>query len=197
MPVFLKYCNIRIGKMLKIVQKDNPVLRKVATEVNLSSITTSTVQKIISNMKKAVLVEDDGVAIAAPQIGESRRIFVVSRRAFAIENNDKQINTYNDLVCINPKIIKKSKRIVTLPEGCLSVRWIYGQTRRPEKVIIEAYNEKGEKFIRGAGGLLAQIFQHEIEHLDGILFIDHAKDLQEIRPEKAVTSKASAVNRRD
>ena len=71
-----------------------------------------------------------------------------------------------------------------LVEGCLSVRWLYGSTHRSRKATITAYDEKGKKFQRGAAGLLAQIFQHETDHLKGVLFIDHAKDIKEELPQK-------------
>ena len=87
-----------------------------------------------------------------------------------------------DLVFINPKILKLSKEREWLPEGCLSVRWLYGKTYRSKKVILTAYDEKGKKLKRGASGLLAQIFQHETDHLNGILFVDHAKDIREELP---------------
>ena len=89
-----------------------------------------------------------------------------------------------DLIFINPKISKLSREKDWVPEGCLSVRWLYGQTFRSKKALITAYDEKGKKFTRGASGLLAQIFQHETDHLNGILFIDHAKDIKEELPKQ-------------
>jgi peptide deformylase len=89
------------------------------------------------------------------------------------------------LVCINPKIIKFSKTKKWLDgEGCLSVRWYYGKVLRSTNVTLEYYDEKGQKQIRGAGGLLAHIFQHECDHLMGELFIDKAKDIEYIEPEE-------------
>jgi peptide deformylase len=70
-----------------------------------------------------------------------------------------------------------------MEEGCLSVRWVYGKTKRADKAMVEAYNERGHKFVRQGSGLLAQIYQHEIDHLNGILFIDKASHLVEIKPE--------------
>ena len=93
-------------------------------------------------------------------------------------------DTKNDLVFINPKIVKTSKNKQELEEGCLSVRYVYGKVIRPEKASIEAYDENGKKFSRGFSGLFAQIVQHETDHLNGILFIDKAKDLQEISHEE-------------
>ena len=96
--------------------------------------------------------------------------------------NNKEI-VPKDLVFINPKISKLSREKEWLPEGCLSVRWLYGKTLRSKKAMITAYDENGKKFTRGASGLLAQIFQHETDHLNGILFIDHAKEIKEEKPE--------------
>lgn len=169
-----------------IVQKGDDILRSTAKTVPIKDITSKKIQDIIKDMGDALAPHDDGVALAAPQIGVSLRIFVVSGHVFdpeALLNNDKK-NKAEDLVFINPKIIKQSKKKEELPEGCLSVRWTYGDVRRSTKTTIEAYNEKGKKITRGASGLLSQIFQHEVDHLNGVLFVDKAKDLQEIPPEK-------------
>ncbi len=176
--------------MINIVQKEDKVLRKIAKDIKVLEISTPKIKKIISNMKKALDAEHDGVAIAAPQIGESVRIFVVSGKIFDEDftedsNHKKHVKKNDDLVFINPKIIKMSKEKNFLPEGCLSVRWLYGNVNRAMKATVEARDEHGKKFVRGGSGLLAQIFQHEIDHLDGILFIDKAKDIEEIKPEHA------------
>ena len=141
-------------------------------------------------MKKALGEQDDGVAIAAPQIGVSLSIFVMSGKAVLYENAKKYGNDNvekvipPDIVFINPEIIKISKKRVSLPEGCLSVRWLYGKTKRAEKARVQAFNEEGKLFEYGGSGLIAQIFQHETDHLKGILFIDHATDIQDMPPEK-------------
>ena len=176
--------------MVKIVQKDDPVLRDIAREVKLEEIKTPKIKKILKDMQTALHRESDGVALAAPQIGIPMRIFIISGKIFhpdfaKSENPDEPVGGWpKDLVFINPKITKTSKEKKKVPEGCLSVRWLYGKTRRYKNATVEAYNENGEKFTRGGGGLLAQIFQHEIDHLDGVLFIDHATDIEEIIPEK-------------
>lgn len=168
-----------------IVQKDNPTLRTVAHAVPLDDIQTSSIQKIISHMKSALRSQEDGVAIAAPQIGVSKRIFVVAGSTISLlkHGDDPAAPTYPDHVFINPRITKLSKEKEDMEEGCLSVRWLYGFVRRSKRATVEAYDEHGKKFTRGASGLLAQIFQHEIDHLDGILFIDKAKKLRESPPE--------------
>ena len=163
--------------MNEIVQAENPVLRGETKEVPLAIIGEPKIKKLIARMKTALDNAPDGIALAAPQIGESWRIFVVSPKAFP---KDKK---YADgLVAINPIIKKLSAKKVKLEEGCLSVRNIFGQIKRADKVTIEAYNERGFKFVKTGSGLLAQIFQHETDHLAGILFTDKATDLYQLEP---------------
>lgn len=174
--------------MTTIVQRENPVLRDVAKTVPVKDISSPAIKKIIERMREALDGQDDGVALAAPQIGESVRIFVVSGKIFdkGFEKKDyvrDLKNTHPDLVFINPELTKLSREKKPMPEGCLSVRWLYGDVRRATRATVTAYDEHGKKFERGAGGLLAQIFQHEIDHLDGILFIDKAVDIHEAKPE--------------
>jgi peptide deformylase len=78
-------------------------------------------------------------------------------------------------VAINPRIIKTSKRTRIVGEGCLSIPELYGEVKRFTNATLRALDEDGSEYERGAGGLLAQIFQHEVDHLDGILFIDRAE----------------------
>lgn len=172
-----------------IVQKDSPVLRQIAHPVKKDEIQSKRIQNILLKMKRALKKEEDGVAIAAPQIGESLRIFIVSGRIISLMNQkdeelDDQTKDAPDLVFINPIIKKLSKSKKKMEEGCLSVRWLYGQVERSDRATVEAYNELGQKFQKGASGLMAQIFQHEADHLDGVLFIDKALNIEEIPPQK-------------
>ena len=178
--------------MVTIVQKNNVALREKSVDVARSEITSPRTKKIIAEMKRALDGEPDGVAIAAPQIGENVRIFVVSEKVFELSDNfaerreeQKQLEQkkYGHLVFINPKLKKLSRQKRWLEEGCLSVRWLYGKVNRSIKGTVRAYDEKGKLFERGASGLLAQAFQHEIDHLEGILFIDKAKEIREMHPE--------------
>ena len=178
--------------MKKIVQKDDKVLHQIIKEIPVKEITTPKIQKVIKEMSTALKSQDDGVALAAPQIGYSLPIFIVSgkifhedflRRGAEIKKSPPE-ELPKDLVFINPKMSKLSREKEWLPEGCLSVRWFYGNTLRSKKATVTAYDENGKKFIRGASGLLAQIFQHETDHLNGILFVDHAKDIKEELPNK-------------
>lgn len=174
--------------MKKIVQKEDSVLHIKSQDIPIGEIKSTKIQKILKEMSSSLKSQDDGVAIAAPQIGYPLSIFVVSGKIFhkdflkeeRVKIPNKEIP--KDLIFINPKISKLSKEKEWLPEGCLSVRWLYGKTFRSKKATITAYDEFGKKFTRGASGLLAQIFQHETDHLKGILFIDHAKDIVEELP---------------
>ena len=182
--------------MKKILQKESSILRKTAEVVPVSKITFPRIKKIIEEMKTALASQDDGVAIAAPQIGYSLRIFIVSKRVEAIikkesstqpernQGNKEKAKATTDIIFINPIIKKLSKEKKVVEEGCLSVRYLYGKVTRSNKATIEAYDENAKKFRRGGSGLMAQIFQHEVDHLNGILFIDKAKYIEEIIPEK-------------
>lgn len=181
--------------MVVIVQKDDPVLRKIAKPIAVKDIVSAETKKVITDMKKALALQKDGVAIAAPQIGKSVRIFIVAGKVF---DRDFESEDYThdpktghpDVVYINPVIVKASKKSEWKEgEGCLSCRWSYGEVKRHLNVTIEAYDEHGNKNTRGAGGLLAHIFQHEIDHLDGILFIDKARNLHELPPEHETRKK--------
>ena len=179
----------------KILQSEEKVLRLTAKEVPVKEIVSPKIKKVLREMSAALRGESDGVAIAAPQIGYSLRIFVVSGKIFNEDfpaNREQRLkseksaneitkaeNKIKDSVFINPKILKLSREKEWVAEGCLSVRPLYGKTHRSKKALIAAYDEKGNKFTRGSSGLLAQIFQHETDHLNGILFIDHAKEVKE------------------
>lgn len=186
--------------MITIVQKEDPVLRGIAQEVGPKEFGTPGLKKILKDMSEAMEKEEDGVAIAAPQIGVPLRIFVVSHRAFEFMDSEgeearndaertqidaevKRIKR-SDMVFINPVITKLSRKKRWMPEGCLSVRWLYGEVARSEKATVRAYDENGKVFTWGGSGLLAQIFQHETDHLNGALFIDTARNVETITAEE-------------
>lgn len=195
------------GVVRPIVSEGHPALRQMSEEVPLSEISGAKIQGLITDMKKSLASQDDGIGLAAPQIGVPLRIFIVSKRIFHTHEDKKtsektaskegstpavtaKAPALDDLVFINPTITKYSKEKKWMEgEGCLSVRWVYGKVQRSTKVTIRAYDEKGRVFERGAGGLLAHIFQHEVDHLNGILFIDKAKDLEEVEPAEVKKSR--------
>ncbi len=168
--------------MISIVQKEDPVLRKVAVAIPVKEIESGKIRKIIEDMKKILATQDDGIAIAGPQIGQSLRIFIVSGTVLKlVDKNYKGDESH--MIFINPEITKLSREKQVVEEGCLSIRWKYGKIKRAKKASIKAYDEYGHPFERGGSGLLAQIFQHETDHLDGLLFIDKAYDIRDMPPE--------------
>lgn len=175
--------------MVNIIQSGDEVLRKESKEVPVGSITKPKIKKIIADMNEALDSQFDGVAIAAPQIGVSLRIFIVSGKVFDedfinAKNIDKNYNLDKkrnpNMVFINPVFKKTSQDKKLMMEGCLSVRPLYGKVRRATRATVQAYDEHGNKFTKDGSGLLAHIFQHEIDHLEGVLFTDKAKDVHEI-----------------
>lgn len=160
--------------MAKLVPQNHPALHQIAEEVTAEEIKNGSVKKLIADMRRALRAYNMegfvGIAIAAPQIGVSKRIFL-------IEDQSKERDSLPNLVAINPKIVKLSRKTEVVGEGCLSVPEEYGAVARSEKATLRALDESGVEYERGASGLLAQIFQHECDHLDGTLFIDRAEKI--------------------
>lgn len=146
----------------KILHYGEPSLREPSKEVHkVSKKITELVQDLLDTM-----YAKNGVGLAAPQIGENVRVFVID-----VSTNKEPLNP---IVFINPKIIKKSGAIKS-NEGCLSFPEAYTDVRRYKNVMVKALNEHGKSFVLEAkdGTLLARAIQHENDHLDGVLFIDH------------------------
>ncbi len=170
----------------------NPILRKKAKAIHIADIKSARIKKLIDEMKKLLAKEGYGVALAAPQVGESIRLFIVSGRALARDsrNAPDEPNAKDDApalpdqVYINPELMKVSRAKNDKHEGCLSLRGFWGIVPRAEKATIKAYDEHGKKITRGASGFLAHVFQHEMDHLEGILYTDKAKEVYEDRREE-------------
>lgn len=151
-----------------VTQVGNPVIRKKSKKVDL--IKSPEIKKIIKDlvdtMRSANLV-----GMAAPQIGINLRIFVTEIRTTTLRKT-KDLDSLR--VFINPKIISKSKKQVSGFEGCGSVAsaGIFSKVSRSSQITVEAFNEKNEKFVVKANGLLARVIQHEYDHLEGIVFLD-------------------------
>ncbi len=168
--------------MAKLVPENHPALHTIAEEVTAEEVADGTAAKIIADMR-AVLQSYNvngltAVAIAAPQIGISKRIFLVSD-----QSDDR--DPLPSFVAINPAIVKTSKRQYAREEGCLSIPDRYGRVKRYTHVTLRALDETGAQYERGASGLLAQIIQHEHDHLDGILFTDRAEEVWPLENQRA------------
>ena len=152
-----------------ITDKDNKFLRSQAEPVEKI---TPEIRELIRKMKK-IMKTNNGVGLAAPQIGVNKQIFVAE---LLYEGEEDGIF----YAAVNPKITNVSKEKEKLEEGCLSLPKLYGEVPRAKKITVEYLNEMGKKKRLKASGLLARIFQHEIDHLNGGLFIDKAKEIKKI-----------------
>jgi peptide deformylase len=174
--------------MAKLVAQNHPALHQIAEEISSEEFSDGTVTKLLKDLRSAIKTYNvDGfaaVAIAAPQIGIAKRMFLVE------DQSDSPEERFPTLIAINPRIVKSSKKLHEVGEGCLSVPDEYGIVKRHKNVTLRALNEKGEEYERGAGGLLAQIIQHECDHLDGTLFIDRAEKTWPVDKKPAGLTKA-------
>jgi peptide deformylase len=153
-------------ELLKIIKNPNPILRKKSSLVRDDEINQEDFKSLIKDMKRT-MIEKDGVGLAAPQIGKNKRIIVV--------------NTKDGVIAmINPRIKNKSFLKEWDEEGCLSVPGIYGKVKRSKKLKCEYTAMDKKRIIISAQGFFARIIQHEIDHLNGILFIDKAKNIRKI-----------------
>ena len=155
-----------------IITLPHPDLRVKSSKV---AVITKEVSQLISDMKSAALDWEDhrdhevGVALAAVQIDSLHRVVI-------IRNDFDDKNNRDFSVFINPTIAKYYGELEDDYEGCLSIKDIYGKVPRHTKVKVDAMDEKGQMFRINAEGFLARVFQHEIDHTNGIVYIDHIKD---------------------
>lgn len=144
---------------MKILTVPNPILRQKSLPV---STFDNQLLDLVSQLKGLLEQQKDppGFGLSAPQIGILKRVFVG-----IIGNNLKAF--------VNPEILELGTTSITMLEGCLSVPEFYGHVIRPADVKVSSFSENGGKFTRWYKGLSARVIQHEIDHLNGILFIDH------------------------
>jgi peptide deformylase len=164
----------------KIIQLGDERLRIVCESIPESLITSKEAKKLMEDLDSALASQKDGVAISAPQIGETKQLFVIGGIVFDKDYQSQKTDTPDPAIknkyYFNPHIIKFSKETVSMEEGCLSIRGVYGKVTRPKKIVLEYWNEQGEKIQEGASGFLARVMQHELDHLHGVLFIDKATE---------------------
>jgi len=159
----------------EVIQIGNPILSGKSKAV--AKINSKEVQQVVKNLADSVRYHDL-VGMAASQIGVKLRIFVTEIRK--TKNRPTEFDKFRAF--INPKIVWFSKKQVTIYEGCGSVAYamFFAPVKRPESIIVEAYDEKGNKFRLETGGLLSRVIQHEYDHLDGIEFTEKITDMKKI-----------------
>ena len=173
--------------ILEVVKFGHPVLRQKGAKVEVFD---SDVRRLIADMLETMYAAK-GVGLAAQQVGQALQITVidvagVADRPSTIEVDGKpaEIADHMPMVLVNPEI-KPTGKDVTGPEGCLSFPEVYAEVMRPEFVEVKALNQKGQPISFRAGGLLSRAVQHEVDHLNAILFIDRMdkKTKEEVRAE--------------
>jgi peptide deformylase len=156
--------------MLEIVKIPIQTLRERSLEVTRNFLMDSDTQKLIDEMVPT-MYDDDGIGLAAPQVGQNIRICVIGKDA-DIELND-------DLILINPIWSPKSRKKNVDVEGCLSVPGIFGKVKRYTNIDVSAWDRHGAELHFEAKNFFARVVQHEVDHLNGVLFIDKARDIYE------------------
>lgn len=159
--------------ILDILEFPDPRLRTVAKPVEQVD---DELRTFIDNMVET-MYEAKGIGLAATQVNVHKRILVID----VSEEQD------TPLVFINPEITPLTEELDTYEEGCLSVPGFYETVERPEKVLVKALNKAGEPFEMECEGLLATCIQHEVDHLNGKLFVDHISRLKRNRIRKRIT----------
>ena len=156
--------------ILPILTVPDPVLRQKSKRVRTID---GSIQRLIENMRETMHAVPGRVGLAAPQVGVPLRVIVIG------------IPEEEDIVLINPKIVRrKGERLV--PEGCLSIPGYFGEIKRAESVRVKGRDPSGKEIRIKADELLAQALEHEIDHLNGVLYIDHLESvdkLQKIEPD--------------
>jgi len=153
--------------MIRPIRKiGDPVLRKRAAKVDkITKDTLKLIDDMVDTMHKA-----NGIGLAAPQIGVSQRIAVVEIHEPRVNESDPEKVTLYAL--INPEIIRTSDVVWQTAEGCLSIPGWRGEVERPETITVKALDRSGNRVRFEASGMLARAIQHEVDHLDGVLYID-------------------------
>jgi peptide deformylase len=166
----------------QIVFSDNPLLRKKSRRVKRTSPAT---QQLIDDMVET-MYEANGIGLAAIQVGVPERVIVVQ---LPLERDPEQdpedappLSRGELYAIINPKLARKSREVEDGIEGCLSVPGWIGEVSRHYSVAIKGLDRQGQNVRIKADGLLARVFQHEIDHCDGIIFTDHIEDPEKIWP---------------
>ena len=167
-----------MAETLQIIQLGDPVLRSPAQLVN--DIQDERIQKLIDDLI-ATVVQANGVGIAAPQVAESSRLFIVASRP-----NPRYPNApaMEPTAMLNPRILAHSTEVVKGWEGCLSIPGIRGWVPRYEAIEIEYTDRDGKLQKQELTDFVARIFQHEYDHLDGIVFLDRLESTQDIITEQ-------------
>ncbi len=163
-------------KTYKISQFGDSILRERAKKVDLNQIVTTEIKGLIIEMRKLLVAKKLGIGLAAPQVGSSLAVAVIELQTTAIRDDMEELS----LVIINPKITKTFGLKSQMWEGCISSgtgkAGLFAKVSRYKKIELEYFDENATKQTKEFSGLVAHVIQHEVDHLNGILFVDKVKD---------------------
>ncbi len=149
--------------------ENNPILRMKALDIPKID---DSLYLLIEGMER--IMGNSGIGIAAPQVGILKRVFLFTKF-------DDKGNEIDFVACIGPEILDVSDEEVVMEEGCLSLPGIYGDVKRPKKIKVRYLNIDGDKIEETLSGLSARVFQHEYDHIEGVLFIDRVEKGSKLR----------------
>jgi len=175
-----------VAYIREIIQDGHPTLRKIAKRVDLRELDDPIFQQLIDDMFET-MYHAPGIGLAAPQVNVSKRLFVVD---LSEEGDDGKRGPF---VVVNPKFTLVEGEIDSI-EGCLSVKGMIGDLKRHERVVCSGFDRYGKKIELTGTGLFGRCLQHEMDHLDGILYVDKAKNIRpaETEEEKAALAEVEA-----
>ncbi|MBI3361368.1 MAG: peptide deformylase [Chloroflexi bacterium] len=157
----------------KIIYLDNPILRQRARKV---TVFTPALKTLVGDMLETMRAAP-GVGLAAPQVAVGQRVIVVGVPPAEADEADPNPDAGKTWAVVNPEIVKASKEMVDGTEACLSIPGYAGTVLRHKSVAVKGFNVKGKPIKIKVEDFTARIFQHEIDHLDGVLFIDRASEV--------------------
>ena len=164
----------------RVVHYPDPVLRRKAVPV---AAVDDRVRALVADMFR-VMDEEEGAGLAAPQVGESLRIFVTGSHERGVERR----------AYVNPVLVEVGGEFESMEEGCLSLPDIRGSVRRPTQVTIRALDERGREFTETASDFRARVWQHEFDHLEGILIVDKMSPIDRLRVRRALRDLKDAAD---
>ena len=164
------------AKLLQISQLGNPILWQKATEI--TNFKSKELQELIDDM--IVTLKGKGVGIAAPQVYESKRIFIVASEP---SKRRPDVPKMKPTAMINPRIIHHSEEIEKDVEGCLSIPGFVALVPRYTRIEVEFFTREGKKKTKIFKDFVARIFQHELDHLNGIVYIDRLETMKDLATE--------------
>ncbi len=158
-----------MAKILPVKIYPCPVLLEPTRELTIPELRTDQIQQLILDMTETMKAKD-GVGLAAPQVGRSLKLVIIT-------------TADGNLALINPKILRRSWKKETTEEGCLSIPKVFGLVKRSRQIKLVALDKNGKKIKLRAIGYLARVIQHEIDHINGVLFIDRTQNITTGQPE--------------